>query len=101
MVTIPSSFTRLQTSMSSNRPASSGQGLRVAPPALLRSIVSRQPTFGAAQLLAVQKEPEDARLTGGTRSLERRLLALNLYGFVTKSKAKPERIVSLPCFTAA
>jgi hypothetical protein len=24
------------------------------------------------------KEPEDARLTGGTRSLERRLLALNL-----------------------
>jgi hypothetical protein len=26
------------------------------------------------------KEPADARITGGTRSLERRLLALNLTG---------------------
>jgi hypothetical protein len=29
-------------------------------------------------LFALAKEPEDARITGGTRSLDRRLLALNL-----------------------
>jgi hypothetical protein len=29
-------------------------------------------------LFSLPKEPEDARITGGTRSLERRLLALNL-----------------------
>ena len=31
-------------------------------------------------LLALAREPEDARITGGTRSLDRRLLALNLSG---------------------
>jgi hypothetical protein len=31
-------------------------------------------------LYALPKEPEDARITGGTRSLDRRLLALNLSG---------------------
>ncbi len=40
----------------------------------------RQPTPRKASLFALPKEPEDARLTGGTRSLDRRLLALNLAG---------------------
>jgi hypothetical protein len=31
-------------------------------------------------LFTLPKEPEDARITGGTRSLDRRLLALNLSG---------------------
>jgi hypothetical protein len=31
-----------------------------------------------AAFFALPKEPEDARITGGTRSLDRRLLALNL-----------------------
>jgi hypothetical protein len=31
-------------------------------------------------MLSLSKEPEDARITGGTRSLDRRLLALNLSG---------------------
>jgi hypothetical protein len=31
-------------------------------------------------LFALPGEPEDARITGGTRSLDRRLLALNLSG---------------------
>lgn len=39
----------------------------------------RQPTPRWA-LFALLKEPEDARLTGGTRSLDRRLLGLNLKG---------------------
>ncbi len=30
-------------------------------------------------LFALSKEPEDAHITGGTRSLDRRLLALDLY----------------------
>jgi hypothetical protein len=29
-------------------------------------------------MFTLPKEPEDARITGGTRSLDRRLLALNL-----------------------
>ncbi len=42
-----------------------------------RPIPSRQPSVRAASLLALAKEPEDAGITGGTRSLDRRLLALN------------------------
>lgn len=39
------------------------------------------------------KEPEDARLTGGTRSLDRRLLALNLAGSLVRSAlGKPELV---------
>jgi hypothetical protein len=46
----------------------------------LRPIKSRQPTPRADTLFTLPKEPEDARITGGTRSLDRRLLALNLVG---------------------
>lgn len=44
----------------------------------LRPTPSRQPAPRPETLFALPQEPEDARLTGGTRSLERRLLALNL-----------------------
>jgi hypothetical protein len=36
-------------------------------------------------------EPEDARLTGGTRSLSRRLLGLNLTGRLDRSAAYKNR----------
>jgi hypothetical protein len=58
---------------------------RFAPAAQLTTRAVRQPQSrmaaprGAA-FFALPKEPEDARLTGGTRSLDRRLLALNLRG---------------------
>jgi hypothetical protein len=35
----------------------------------------------------LSKEPEDARITGGTRSLDRRLLGLNLAGVRTSANA--------------
>ena len=40
-------------------------------------------------LLALAREPEDARITGGTRSLDRRLLALNLSGVPVRSRVVP------------
>jgi len=53
-----------------------------------KPLPNRQPQDSQSELLpqapkssaffALSKEPEDARLTGGTRSLDRRLLALNL-----------------------
>ncbi len=43
-------------------------------------IPSRLPVQRPATMLSLSKEPEDARITGGTRSLDRRLLALNLSG---------------------
>jgi hypothetical protein len=50
------------------------RGKPVASVASLRHSAAR-----SENLFAIPNEPEDARLTGGTRSLERRLLALNLY----------------------
>jgi hypothetical protein len=57
---------------------------REAPGVLVTTVgpfrpVQPQPTKRSAPI-ALAKEPEDARLTGGTRSLDRRLLALNLGG---------------------
>lgn len=52
---------------------------------VLRPAPSRQPAPRSDALFSMPKEPEDARLTGGTRSLERRLLALN-FGKTPKSK---------------
>jgi hypothetical protein len=46
----------------------------------LRQMPLRQPAPRSASLFALPNEPEDARITGGTRSLNRRLLALNLSG---------------------
>jgi hypothetical protein len=46
----------------------------------LRPMPLRQPAPRSASLFALPNEPEDARITGGTRSLNRRLLALNLSG---------------------
>jgi hypothetical protein len=93
MATTPSNPTRLQTPPATSYPGHSfavhsfaGEGLRVPAQTALRAVPSRQPSPRAAYMVALQKEPEDACLTGGTRSLDRRLLALNLYGSAIKAK---------------
>jgi hypothetical protein len=53
---------------------------RVQPGALVTAVTQRRPPSREPVLLNLRKEPEDARITGGTRSLDRRLLALNLSG---------------------
>jgi len=60
-------------------------GKPVASATYLRPIPTRQPTPRRAALFTLPKEPEDAQITGGTRSLDRRLLALNISG----SRPKP------------
>ena len=75
MATTPSAFTRPQTSS----PARSAQPGQPVTPATQRiQFPSPPPALSTASLFSMPREPEDARLTGGTRSLDRRLLALNL-----------------------
>jgi hypothetical protein len=77
MATTPSNFNRLQTSSPGTRADS---GLLVTTVTPHRPFLDRQPVPRAANLFPMPNEPEDAHLTGGTRSLDRRLLALNLSG---------------------
>lgn len=89
MAASPSNFTRPQTSISANVAI-------VAVPRITsvmhpRAVATRQPAPRAANMLALPKEPEDARLTGGTRSLDRRLLALNVSGYLSKVGVVSER----------
>jgi hypothetical protein len=76
MAALPSTFARFKP------PFSSGAGREseapVTPLVRPRTVPSKQPSQRVASLFALAKEPEDARITGGTRSLDRRLLALNL-----------------------
>ena len=74
MATTPSSFPRIQSSSTRNP---------VEPDFAVTQVTQRRPPSSqlvsrAFSMSALPKEPEDARLTGGTRSLDRRLLALNL-----------------------
>jgi len=62
----------------------------------VRQILPLKAVFHAAVprvavLLSLAREPEDAHITGGTRSLDRRLLALNLSGVgsVARSTLRP------------
>lgn len=51
----------------------------------------RKSAISAQECLSLfPHEPEDARLTGSTRSLYRRLLALNLHGSLTRIQAYAE-----------
>jgi hypothetical protein len=49
-------------------------------PYLIAGRKGRTPAVGRTAFLALPKEAEDARITGTTRSLDRRLLALNMNG---------------------
>lgn len=80
MATLPGNFTRVQNPLR----AAPSPAARVRPGVLgnalnpLRPPAARQPEPRISCLFALPKEPEDATLTGGTRSLDRRLMALNL-----------------------
>lgn len=69
----------LRTPVESSRFA---QGLmkRMQRSALIAGLESRPATVSKYRFAPLPQEPEDARLTGVTRSLHRRLLALNLVG---------------------
>jgi hypothetical protein len=90
MATILSNFTRLYTTSVQATPGvpSTGGGMR-------RTVPGRQSSWQGVDPFLLSKEPEDAPLTGGTRSLERRLLALNVSGSFAKlgaSLAKPDPV---------
>ena len=87
MATTPRSCTRLQTSLQATWLQSEAALTAVT---RHRPIPSCQPVPRAISLRKLPKEPEDARLTGGTRSLDRRLLALNLSGLPPKIGAASE-----------
>ncbi len=56
-------------------------------PYLVPERKSRTGSIGKSIFIALAKESEDARITGATRSLDRRLLGLNLRG--SKMSVKP------------
>ena len=98
MATIQSSFQGFRPSSAIIRVESPPRVTAVTP---FPRIPGRQPALQAINLIAMPKEPEDAFLTGGTRSLDRRLLALNLPGSLPmRNSARPaaasERLAPLP-----
>jgi hypothetical protein len=88
MATMPSRINHLQ-------PSSPGLGMQQEMP--VTSVTERRQPHRVGSLLPLPKEPEDAHLTGGTRSLARRLLALNLAGSLrTSVLGRPELVKPLP-----
>lgn len=85
MATTLSSHTRVQT------PTPNTRGSMLVSSAPARRQPAARPAGQAHSLFSLPKEPEDARLTGGTRSLDRRLLALNVAGTLGKRKPGSER----------
>jgi hypothetical protein len=77
MSATPSTMARFRP-LSAPRGVESGKPVGSVPS--LRIVPNHWPGPRSATPLMLPNEPEDARLTGGTRSLDRRLLALNLYG---------------------
>jgi hypothetical protein len=63
-----------------SRRANPGSLTEVTRPYLIAGRKGRTPVVGRTAFIALPKESEDARITGATRSLDRRLLALNLQG---------------------
>jgi hypothetical protein len=68
----------------------------VTRPYLMAARKVRSPAIGSKAFIALPMESEDARITGATRSLDRRLLALNLYGsrMPVKSHREPAAVDS-------
>jgi hypothetical protein len=81
MAILHSALSRLQPPSPAQR-ASPAQRVEFGKPAasVTRTFANHQPAPRIARLFMLPKEPEDARITGGTRSLDRRLLALNFSG---------------------
>jgi hypothetical protein len=97
MATTPSNLSRLQPSIA----PLAGHGLRITLGTPARPAIGREPITRAAVLFALAKEPEDARLTGGTRSLDRRLLGLNLSEISRKRMIPKDRATAPVRSTAA
>jgi len=77
MASTPVTFTKLGSAIPATRINPGTLVTTVS--AKLRPVPNRQATQRPSILLSLlPQEPEDARITGGTRSLDRRLLALNL-----------------------
>jgi hypothetical protein len=87
MATFPSNPNRFQPS---SQPGWVNPGM-VTAVTPRRAVPTRQPAPRPAIVRSLAKEPEDARLTGGTRSLDRRLLALNFPELPARIEAIPER----------
>ncbi len=66
-----------------NRHANSGNPTEAARPYLIAGRRGRTAMVGKTAFELLPKESEDAKITGATRSLDRRLLALNLRGSET------------------
>ncbi len=72
--------------------------------ATAKGVTLHQPQDGAQEtgtLLTARtrmalREPEDARLTGGTRSLMRRVMGLNVTALAETRKAQPRPVASKP-----
>jgi hypothetical protein len=84
MATTLSGCTRFQTVPNTR------SSMLVSPIPARRQPIAK-PEGPAHSLFSLPKEPEDARLTGGTRSLDRRLLALNVAGTRGKRRTGSER----------
>jgi hypothetical protein len=78
----------LRTASPSQRAGSGNpHATEAARPYLIAGRKGRTPAVGKTAFMALPNESEDARITGTTRSLDRRLLALNLQG--SKKSVKP------------
>jgi len=74
-----------------SRPANPGNLTEAARPYLVAGRKGRTAANNTA-FIALPQESEDARITGATRSLDRRLLALNLCGSRMSVRAVVETI---------
>ena len=75
-----------RTAPSSRLPIPPGVRIGPSPARLAMHIQPRLTTYPAISIFrtpTLKQEPDDARITGGTRSLQRRLLALNL-GYIPR-----------------
>ena len=87
MAAMQSSYSRFQTSTQNTR-----TNMLVSSVPARRQPVAKPQGPVMYTLFSLPNEPEDARLTGGTRSLDRRLLALNVAGTLTKRRPGSERL---------
>jgi len=87
MAGLSSSFTRFQSPAPNTR-----SNMLVTSVPMRRQPVAKPQGSPIHSLFSLPKEPEDARLTGGTRSLDRRLLALNVAGTLGKRRPTSERV---------
>jgi hypothetical protein len=78
MPTLQDSFPRIKSAPPFLRARSGAVVTTVTPQIKPNSY--RQAAPRSTPVFTLPNEPEDAKLTGGTRSLDRRLLALNLTG---------------------